>query len=176
MSAVTNNVFMSVLAAVTVACAAAAADPARASSASLGEFTAATCVDTIDDLTKVDALARDNNWSADANPGQFASSWTLAQDDTKVMVGTATRRNQDLCSVAFPESNRPQRDEFMQALFGSMTTTEIGTMTVPAPPGSMQGARVEMFRLGTDGTNRIVLEVMSYDDGAVLMVGVVKSR
>jgi hypothetical protein len=33
-----------------------------------------------------------------------------------------------------------------------------------------------MFRIGTDGTNRIVLQIMSYDDGAVLMVGVVKRR
>jgi hypothetical protein len=168
-----NNVLMSVLAAVTVACA--AADTARASVASLGEFTAATCVDTIDDLTKVDALARDNNWSAEANPGEFASSWTLTQDGIKVMVGTATANNQDLCSVAFPE-RRPRRDAFMKALFGSMTTTAIATMTIPPSPGSTQGARMEMFRLGTDGTNRIVLEIFSYDDGAVLMVGVVKRR
>jgi hypothetical protein len=176
MSTARNNALMSVLTAVAVACAAASADPARASSASLGEFTATTCVDTIDDLTKVDALARDNNWSVEANPGEFASAWTLAQDGTKVMVGTETVGNQDLCVVAFPESERPQRDEFMKALFGSMTTMAIGTMMVPPPPGSTQGSRMEMFRLGTDGTNRIVLEVMSYDDGAVLMAGVVKSR
>jgi hypothetical protein len=175
MSPVRNNVLMSLLTAVTVVCAAAAVDTARASAASLGKFTAATCVDTIDDLTKVDALARDNNWSVEANPGEFVSSWTLAQDGIKVMVGTATAKNQDLCSVAFPE-RRPERNAFMKALLDSITTTAIATMEIPPSPGSKQGARMEMFRVGTDETNRIVLEVLSYDDSAVLMVGVVKRR
>jgi hypothetical protein len=71
-------------------------DSARAGAASLGKFMAATCVDTIDDQSKVEALAHDNSWSVEANPGEFASSWTLAQDGIKVIVGTATAKNQDL--------------------------------------------------------------------------------
>jgi hypothetical protein len=142
--------------------------PALADSTALAEFTLATCRPAMDDLAKVDAMARERNWTPDSAPGQFGSVWSVTQDGETFRVATKMERRATLCAVMFSEVKAP-RDEFFKTISTAMQLELMGTMTLP------QGGGMEIFLIKGDGPPTI-FELFTLADGRVIMASIVRKR
>jgi hypothetical protein len=151
------------------------AAPALANSTTSAAFTVATCRSAMDDLGKIDAMAQERNWSA--APDDFAtaqnnlvkirSAWKVTQGEDQFVVATGLSQIAgnipagNLCMVMFP-GMKVQRDEFFNALSSAMELKPTGNMTFP------QG-RLEIFEIEGDGPTKLIAELMSQNDGIVVM-------
>jgi hypothetical protein len=155
--------------------------PALANSTTAAEFTIATCRGAMDDLAKVDAIAQEKNWTA--APGDLAaaqnnlikirSAWKVTQGEDQFLVATGlsqvggTVGTGNLCMVVFPgfpPGMKVQRDAFYNAMAAAMELKPMANMTLP------QG-RMEMFEIKSSGPGKQILQLISLNDGDIVMSG-----
>jgi hypothetical protein len=151
------------------------AAPALADSTTAAVFTLATCRGAMDDLGKVDAMAQDRNWAvasddfaaAQNNLVKIRSAWKVTQGEDQFVVATGVSQVAgnigagNLCMVMFP-GMKVRRDEFFNALSSAMELKPTGNMTFP------QG-RLEIFEIKSDGPTKLIAQLMSQNDGNVVM-------
>jgi len=153
--------------------------PAFASQRSAAEFTIATCRGAIDDPAKIDAMAEEQHWTsapealagAQNNLVKLQSAWTVGEGDDKFIVATGLSQNTgsdrtgNVCMVMFP-GVKVQRNEFYNVISSVMDLKPIGTMT-------FQQGRIEMFETKNEGPAKLMLQLISLNDGKVTMAGFV---
>jgi hypothetical protein len=155
-------------------CAPAFADPRTAA-----EFTLTTCRGALDDPAKVDAMAVEQHWTSapegysdtQNNLGKLRSAWTVGEGEDKFIVATGTSQNagndgtSNICMVMFPDA-KVQRNEFYNVISAAMDLKPIGIMT-------LQQARIEMFEIKDEGRAKLILQLMSLNNGKLTMAGLV---
>jgi hypothetical protein len=149
--------------------------PAMADSTTSAEFTRATCLGAMDDLAKVDVMAREKNWAtapeaaagAQNNAFKMRSAWSVTQGDDKFLVATGDSHvggnvgTGTLCMVMFPGKN-VRRDEFFTTMSAGMELTSTATMSFP------QGY-MEIYEIKSSGPNKQILQMMSLNDGTLML-------
>jgi hypothetical protein len=155
------------------------AAPAFASPKTAADFTIETCRGAIDDPAKVDAMAQEQHWTsapeglagAQNNLAKLRSAWTVNEGEDKFIIATGTSQNTgsdgtgNVCMVMFPDA-KVQRNEFYNVISTAMELKPIGTMT-------LQQARIEMFEIKDEGRAKLILQLMSLNNGKVTMAGLV---
>jgi hypothetical protein len=175
----TKNLLLSAFLPAALLCPLIASAPALANSATSAAFTLATCRGAMDDLAKVDAIAREKNW--ETAPGDFAaaqnnlvkirSGWKVTQGEDQFLVATGLSQvggnigGGNLCMVMFP-GMKVQRGEFFSAMSAAMELTPMANMALP------QG-HMEMFEIKSSGPGKQMLQLMTLNDGNVVMTGMV---
>jgi hypothetical protein len=147
-------------------------------SKSAAQFTLTTCLAAMDDLAKVEVMARENNWtnspliSADKFENSL-SAWEVMQGENKftVMIGVQVLTMLDkagvpnvarlgdlpvppikFCFVSFPGKN-VKRDEFFNSISASV---ELTPMTLQQPPPALQ-EKLYGYEIKSDRTNKLIL-------------------
>jgi hypothetical protein len=157
--------------------------PAFASPRTAAEFTIATCRGAADDPAKVEAMAEEQHWTrapeglagAQNNLVKQQSAWTVGEGEDKFIVATGISQNPtgsdgigNVCMVMFA-GVKVQRNEFYNVVSAAMDLKPIGTMT-------LQQARIEMFEIKDDGRAKLMLQLMSLNDGKVTMAAFLSVR
>ena len=162
----------------TLVCAQIGVAPALADSKSSAEFTLTTCLAAVDDLAKVEAIARGSNWTAKTstiNPAvsKFMSSlsaWDVIEGENRFTVLTWMSHIGEnfppmtVCSVTF--RNNVNREEFFNSISASVELV----LTVDTR-FSQTGRQTQMYdiksvRIAKDRT-KLVLSIMSQSDGSL---------
>jgi hypothetical protein len=142
------------------------AAPALADSKSAAEFALTTCLAATDDPAKVEAIAREHNWTAQSGPktGIIAdSAWELVQGEDRFLVVIATitlTPPLNFCSVAFLSKN-VNRDEFFNVISASAELTFIRDRTTPR-------SLAQTYEIKSDRRNQLMLTILSTSDGIVM--------
>jgi hypothetical protein len=154
--------------------------PALANATTSAEFTVATCRDAVDDLAKVDAIAREKNWTAapeaaaraQNNSANVKSAWMVEEGDDNFAVATATNDSgglaQNICMVMFPGVRIP-RDPFFHVMSAAMELKLQAQMTFP------QG-HVEIFEIKSRGVEKKILQLVVLNDGNIAMANVASMK
>ncbi len=155
--------------ALAAACALAASAPALADSKAAAEFALKTCLAAVEDPTKVEAMAREHNWTTKSLPNATSlmsqSVWEVVQGEDRfhVTIGTMLFEKTpplNFCSVFFLSRN-VNRDEFFNLISASAESTFLRDNTRPR-------SRVETYEIKSDGTNKLILTIMSQTDGTLM--------
>jgi hypothetical protein len=156
-----------------------AGSPALADAMTSAEFALATCRNAVGDLTKVDAMAQEGNWTAapeaaaggQAKGFKLRSAWNVTKGDDRffVMTGTGevpgTAGDSTVCMVMFP-GMQLQRNPFFGVMSAALELKPQADVTFP------QG-HMEMFEIKSDGPAKQILQLMSLNDGNVMMASMV---
>ena len=155
----------------------AASVPALADSKSAAEFTLTTCLAAMDDLAKVEGMARENNWTNKTLPIPAAlskfinsqSTWEVMQGDNKfTMTIFVNSDSLKVCDVAFPVKN-VKREEFFNSISASVELTFMADARLPQ-------RRFEVYEIKSDRTNKLRLNIQSQDDDTVSSAIVAEMR
>jgi hypothetical protein len=152
----------------------AASAPALADSKSAAAFVLETCLAAMDDLAKVELVARENNWTAKSSANAAATSkfiksrsmWEVAngEDRFTVMIWTMLLGESvaplNVCMVMFPGKN-VNREEFFNLISASAELTFMSDTRFPQKRG-------EMYEIKSDRPNKLVLNMMSQTDGTLI--------
>jgi hypothetical protein len=168
-------------------------------SKSAAEFTLTSCLAAMDDLAKVEVMARENNWTnktppISANMSKFTNSlsaWEVMQDENKLTVmiwvqvptmldkaGNVVRLGDPpvppikICAVSFPGKN-VKRDDFFNSISASVELTPV---TLQEPPPAMQ-EKLYGYEIKSDRTNKLMLIMFmeSQIDGTLNQAGVMEN-
>jgi hypothetical protein len=149
------------------------AAPALADSKSAAEFALNTCLAAMDDPARVEAIAREHNWTTQSlqNPTGIMSQsvWEVVQGEDRflVSIGTMTLTQPlNYCSVAFPGKNvipgkKVNRDEFFNVIAASAEVTFIRDNKTPR-------SLAQTYEIKSDRVNQLMLTILSTTDGAVM--------
>jgi PDZ domain len=147
---------------------------ALADSKSSAEFTLATCLAAMDDLARVEVLAKENNW-ADKTPANSAamskflksqSTWEVTQGEDKFIVATGVYQSgenspaRNVCTVLFPGKN-VNREEFFNLISTSVELTFKSDTRFPQTRG-------ELYGIKSDRTDGLGLYITSRSDGTLI--------
>jgi len=144
--------------------------PALADSKSSAEFTLTTCLAAMDDLAKVEVMARENNWTNKTPPISAAmskiansiSTWEVTQGDDKFTVTIwvdVSGPPRKVCAVHFP--GKVQREDFLNLISASVELTFMSDTRFPQ-------RRSEAYEINSDRTNKLVLNIMSQSEGTLM--------
>jgi tetratricopeptide (TPR) repeat protein len=147
--------------------------PALADSKSSAEFTLTTCLAAMDDLAKVEVMARENNWTNKTPPISAAiskianslSTWEVTQGDDKFTVTiwvdvSGTPRK--VCAAHFP--GKVKREDFLNLISASVELTFMSDTRFP----QRRSETYEIKRNRSDRTNKLMLSIMSQSDGTLM--------
>ena len=142
--------------------AAALADPKSAA-----EFALKTCLPAMDDLAKVEAMARENNWltlppNPAVNPKFTVSKSRWRANGFFVSTWIWVNGNSPHC-VAVPPSKTITRDEFFNAISASVELKLVSDKTL----GEL---RIETYEIRSDGRGKVHFSLASTRDGGVSSV------
>jgi hypothetical protein len=161
-------------------------------SKSAAEFTLTTCLAAMDDLAKVEVMARENNWT-NKTPlmpvDKFTNSlsvWEVMQGENKftVMISVRVLHMLDkagvpnvplppikVCAVSFPGKN-VKRDDFFNSISASVDLTP---MTLQQPPPALQ-EKLYGYEIKSDRTDKLILVTLmeSQIDGTLNQAGVME--
>jgi hypothetical protein len=150
------------------------AAPVPADSKSAAEFALNTCLAAIDDPAKVEAIAREHNWTTQSpqNPTGIMSQsiWEVVQgeDEFLVSIGTATLSQPlNYCSIAFLGQNmlpskKVNRDEFFNVISASAEVTFIREAK------TLQSLQ-QVYEIKSDRINKLMLTILSTTDDFVIV-------
>jgi hypothetical protein len=159
----------------TLVCSLIGGSPAIADSKSSAEFTLRTCLAAMDDLAKVEAIARKNNWTAKTPPNSAAlrnvtsrSMWEVMEGEDNFTVTIWTSHigenlnlpPQNVCWVMFP-GNILNREEFFNLISASVELMFISDTRFPQ-------ARSELYEVKSDRITKLGLSIMSRSDGTLM--------
>jgi hypothetical protein len=138
-------------------------------SKSAAEFTLTTCLAAMDDLAKVEVMARENNWTnktptlsaALSKTMTSRSLWEVMQGENKftVVIWINAANLLKSCDVAFPVKN-VKREEFLNSIVASMELTLMADERLAE-------RRFEVYEIRSDRTPRLRLNIVSQNDGTV---------
>jgi hypothetical protein len=149
------------------------ASPALADSKSVAAFALNTCLAAMDDPAKVEAIAREHNWTNHSLPNPTGvmspSVWEVVQGEDRFLVSVGTMMfNPPLnyCSVMFPGKNvapdkKVNRDEFFSVISASAEVTLIRENKRPQ-------SLMQNYEIKSDRVNRLMLTILSTSDGIVM--------
>jgi hypothetical protein len=167
-------------------------------SKSVAQFTLTTCLAAMDDLAKVEVMARENNWTNKTPPIADAlskytnsrSMWEVMQGENKLTVmiwvqvltvldkaGNVVRLGDPLvppikvCAVSFPGKN-VKRDDFFNSISASVEVTPV---TLQQPPPALQ-EKLYGYEIKSDRTNKLMLIMFMWSqiDGTLNQAGVME--
>jgi hypothetical protein len=168
----------------TLVCVQIGVAPVLADSKSSAEFMLTTCLVAMDDLAKVEALARKNNWTdrtssistpTDKFMDKFMTSrtvWEVTAGEDRFFVLTSmghfVETPSKLCSVRFRD--KVNREEFLNSIFASVELTVIADTKFPQ-------THLEMYSVKgrSDRTAKLTLSISSRSDGTLIDARLVKS-
>jgi hypothetical protein len=167
-------------------------------SKSVAQFTLTTCLSAMDDLAKVEVMARENNWinktppiSADKFKNSL-SAWEVMQGGNKftVMIWVQVLTMLDkagvpdvarlgdlplppikVCAVSFPGKN-VKRDDFFNSVSASVELTPV---TLQEPPPALQ-EKMYAYEIKSDRADKLMLIrfMWSQIDGTLNQAGVME--
>jgi hypothetical protein len=153
----------------------AAGVPAFADSRSAAEFVLKTCLPAMDDLSKVEIMARENIWTPKSVPSEAVnkfqtsrSMWDVAQGDERVSVDVWInhfgRQDHNVCFVGFP-SNNVNREEFLSVMSASVKLTLISDTVF-----AQIQMRTESYEIKS--ANNLSLGIVSRPEGNVTLASI----
>jgi len=155
--------------ALTAAAALAASLPALADSKSAAEFALKTCLPAMDDLSKVEVMAREGNWltfpSRPATDSKLFASKS-ARRVNKLLVSTWINEksgNAPHCFVGMLGDKSISRDEFFNAISASVELQFVSDET----RGQL---RIESYNIKSDGPSKVQLLLAAQLDGTMSSV------
>jgi hypothetical protein len=145
---------------------------ALADSKSAADFLIETCLPAMDNVSKVEAMAREGNWTPkpDLNPpSQFRTSnsrWEVTKGEEKfsvfVWINHLAQQDYNICFVNFLSKN-VNREEFLRFVTASLELTLISDTRMV----EIQKLN-ELYRIKSDRSNPIQLGIVSkIADGSV---------
>ena len=149
-------------------------DPNSKSAGEFAEFTLTTCLAAMDDLAKVEVMARENNWTNKTPPISAAMSkiansismWEVTQGDDKftvtIWVGIGAGPPRKVCAVHFP--GKVKREDFLNLISASVELTFMSDTRFP----QRRSETYEIKRNRSDRTNKLMLYIMSQSDGTLM--------
>ena len=158
----------------TLVCTLIGGPPALADSKSSAEFTLTTCRAAMDNLAKLDAIARKNNWTAKNVENTtalnkfatFRSIWEVMQGEGRFRVVIWINHHEEkrppdttVCSVDFLGRN-VKWEEFFNLISASVELMFMFESRFPHK-------RDEMYEVKSDGITKLVLRITSESDGTV---------
>jgi hypothetical protein len=152
----------------TFASALALSGPAAADSKSAAEFVLKTCLAAMDDLSKVEVMAREGNWFTFpprpvTDPNMFASKTNWRAN--KFFVSTWTNKKEGnafpVCFVGLGNDKTIIRDEFFNAISASVEL-KLVSETSPSPQ-----LRMEAYDIKSDGPSKVQLLIAAHPDGSM---------
>ncbi len=156
--------------------AAALASPAKADATSTIRLFTSTCLDTIGDLSKLDALAASRNWSKSEEAAasqrkdlNILSMWNAQQDGETLKVMAAISKFADgdeanLCTLSLGET-KVDGLEFHKEIIASLDLRPISE--VPFAVG-----RIGVYEIGNARPQKLLLQIMWLSDGTPLQASV----
>jgi hypothetical protein len=170
----------------------AASTSALADSKSVAEFLLKTCVPAMDDLSHVEAMAREGSWTPKPLPSSITanrfqkshSRWDVAQGDDRfwvnVWINHFGEQDYNICFVGFlsndvDRSENVDREELLTFIAASVQ------LTLTSDTGFAQtNMRLEAYELNNDRITRdrakpVRLLITSQSDSKVDMVGVIEN-
>ena len=140
---------------------------ALADSKSAAQFALNTCLAAMDGPAKVEAIAREHNWTnvplENVSGMMSESTWEVMQGEDRflVMIGTMILTPPfNLCTVLFPSKN-VNRDEFFNLISASAELTFIRDRKTSR-------SLVQTYEIKSDRTNKLMLTIMSASDGILM--------
>jgi hypothetical protein len=147
------------------------ATPALADATSAAAFVQETCVAHIDDLSKLDDLAKEKGWQQIANLGgnvtgaQFNSTGYQAKEgDQSYMLTIVSIGQGKACAVTFKGDQDVKRDEFFNAISAGVELKLVPGMTV-----ARNGAHVDTYEIQSDQPKKKILQLSWGESGNVLL-------
>jgi len=147
---------------------------ALADSKSAAQFALNTCLAAMDGPAKVEAIAREHNWTnvplENARGMMSESTWEVMQGENRLVVSVGTMMLTpplNYCSVMFPGKNVPpekrvNRDEFFNAISASAEVTLIRENKRPR-------SLLQSYEIKSERVNRLNLSIVSTIDGNVMV-------
>ena len=140
---------------------------ALADSKSVAEFALNTCLAAMDGPPKVEAIARQHNWTnvplENASGMMSESTWEVMQGEDRLVVSVGAMiltPPLNLCTVLFPSKN-VNRDEFFNLISGSAELTFIRDRKTSR-------SLVQTYEIKSGRTNKLMLTIMSASDGILM--------
>jgi len=161
-----------------VAAVVALANPVRADDQKPADFAVTTCLDSIGDLSKVDAIAKEQNWQAKSEKErssdfQIKSQWDVAREGQRfaVLTGTGTVKGlgaSNVCMVMFAEP-REMAQDFVRRISASVSLKVFAELKLPV-------GRMDMHEVEKNDGKKTILQVMSNNDGRVFVASVIGAQ
>jgi hypothetical protein len=154
----------------------AASVPALADSKSAAEFVLKTCLPAMDDLSKVEVMARENNWTPKSLPSFGApnrfqkshSMWDVAQGEDRfsvnVWISHLGQKDYNICFVTFLNNN-VSREEFL-----SFTSASVQLTLIADTSFALIHMRSETYEI--ESAKMLLLDILSQPDGNVSMASI----
>jgi hypothetical protein len=170
----TFAVYKIVALAVAAVVALGASVPALADSKEAAEFVLKTCLPAVDDLSKVEAMARQGNWFAlprnpviDRNSIAPGSGWRADKFVVRTWTWIKDGAHDPTCFVALLGDPTIDRDEFFNAISAAVELRQVPDEADPRPGGPQQRLRIETYDVKSDGPNRVQFKMSVLSDGTV---------
>jgi len=148
--------------------------PALADSKEAAEFVLKTCLPAMDDLSKVEAMARQGNWFAlppnpaiDRNSIAPGSGWRANKFVVRTWTWIKDGAHDPTCFVALLGDPTIDRDEFFNAISAAVELKRIPDETDPRSGGAQQRLRIETYDIKGDGPSRVQFKMSVLSDGTV---------
>ena len=147
--------------------------PALADSKEAAEFVLRTCLPAVDDLSKVDAMARQGNWFAlpsnpaiDRNSIAPGSGWRANKFVVRTWTWIKDGAHDPTCFIALLGDPTIERDEFFNAISAAVELKQVPD-EAPQSGGAQQRLRIETYDIKSDGLNRVQFKMSVLSDGTV---------
>ena len=148
--------------------------PALADSKEAAEFVLKTCLPAMDDLSKVEAMARQGNWftlpsnpAIDRNSIAPGSGWRANKFVVRTWTWIRDGAHDPTCFVALLGDPTIDRDEFFNAISAAVELKRIPDETDPRSGGAQQRLRIETYDIKGDGPSRVQFKMSVLSDGTV---------
>ena len=148
--------------------------PALADSKDAAEFVLKTCLPAVDDLSKVEAMARQGNWFAlppnpaiDRNAIAPGSGWRANKFVVRTWTWIKDGAHDPTCFVALLGDPTIDRDEFFNAISAAVELRQVPDEADPRAGGAQQRLRIETYEVKGDGPNRVQFKMSVLSDGTV---------
>jgi hypothetical protein len=150
---------------------------ALADSKSAAEFTLATCLPAMDGLSKVGAIARENNWTLKRLPPNdlFKSNslWDVVQGEDRfsvnVWISHLGEADYNICFVRFP-GNNVNREEFLSFISASIQLVPLADTRF-----AQIQMRSERYEIKSNRAKMLALGIQSQPDGNVTVASITET-
>jgi hypothetical protein len=154
---------------------------ALADARSAAEFVLKICLPAMDDLSNVERMALENNWtrSPPANLGTLRtrnSRWDVTQGEDRFSVQVWTQLVQDfhVCFVSFPNNN-VNRGEFLTFIDASVHLTLISDTWFAQTKMRSERYDIKNDHITSDRAKPVEFDIISWLDAKVDRVGIIEN-
>jgi hypothetical protein len=154
---------------------------ALADARSAAEFVLKICLPAMDDLSNVESLAQENNWTKTppVNLGRLRmrnSRWEVTQGDDRFSVQVWTQLAQDfhVCFVSFPNGN-VNREEILTFIAASVQLTLISDTWFAQTKMRSESYDIKNDHITSDRAKPVWFNIISWLDAKVDRVGIMEN-